>query len=321
MQPIARFFVLAFCIALATRAASAAVAGSVGVTVVDAQRHPVPNVDVALNGSKRFTATTDRQGVALFSNIPVDTYELTISAGEKSQVAMTVSVIPDRTQLYTVPLQAPARASPVEVPSHAPVHESLVTAYNAKYPVYTGDQDFGRYTYVLLFGSASANRSLIASLNTVVGPLLGVDNPLGYNLFAIPLNDKLNGTGDGSADWILKNYNYAEANTIRGRYCNERNHSSRSLCGMTRDSGPVLMTFLRPLDVDRPNALLPPAVVYDLSRVPEPQMDLCVRQLSKAGVQNVVPQVQIVKDADFAATSETPRAAISSESATASPRP
>lgn len=107
MQPIARCFVLVFCVLLATRTASAAVTGNIGVTVVNADNQPVPNVDVALGDDKRFSAKTDGKGRAIFSDVPVNTYDLTIGLNGEPKVVLIVSVEQDRTQLYTVPLEVP----------------------------------------------------------------------------------------------------------------------------------------------------------------------------------------------------------------------
>lgn len=349
------FYALLFAAVLAAGATA-----NLPVTVVTTHGSPLAGVAVeAKSASGTFTAKTDSDGKAIFFGLPPDTYTVTVSYEGYTTKSQTVSVYPDQSQTVNFRLQLPEAA-----PEPAPVRSELVAGYNNAHPLYRkGGYFFGRYTYVIMHGSTAANKALILALvrkndtndSLQIGPVEGVQNPLGYNLFAIPLKDSVTSvsikTDSEAGHNVLVAYNQQAADNIRSRYCEVAGHTTRSLC-TPNEAGPMLITVLRPLQLLKPNEAFPPALAYDLTGIPDSQMDIAVDSLSKAvvstqdvkkdqmlsppfflkyvapvlasitdGLQTLLPAMKVFKDAGFmsGATGAASSYAIRSDRAKASP--
>ncbi len=174
--------------------------------------------------------------------------------------------------LQPAPTQPPApRAPPM-------VHDALLATYDAHHPEHVaGEPYFGRYTYVLLTGSGAndpRNRALVAALVTRFGVASSgnqtvVGNPLGYNVFFLPVKGSMRDVTAGSTtvDAMLAEYDFKTAAYLRDRYCGAPAHAESSICAKPAPQGPFMLTLTRPLEGLRAHDPFPPTFAYDFSAV------------------------------------------------------
>jgi hypothetical protein len=290
--------------------------GSLAFVILTDWGQPVAGagVNIAGAGGERFSATTGSDGRVSFDAIPPDVYGATIQGGFYAPSTFSdFIVVADQSQSVTLevhyahavvkavrvalpPAAVESPAKPVAAAASPVVRGSLLATYNRTHPEHVSGQPyFGRYTYVLLGGGAGTdprNRALVAALIAKYVPLdstvtLGApqsaQNPWGYNLFLLPVTGagRPLTAGANTVDSLMTVYDYAAARTIRDRYCAVAAHAATTICAAPYDAGPIVLTFIRPLNALSANAPLPPAFAYDVSAVVQAQEPAVVDIIAK----------------------------------------
>lgn len=297
-----------------TQPLKSAQTASIKIVVTDQYGRPVPGAQITLTSpSGTWTVTAAADGTAVIRDLPIDTWSVEAARGGFSVTAISkVEVFPDQTQSVHLTINTVLPAAPPPTPKAGPipgVRASLLAAYNASHPVHKPRTPyFGRYTYVLLTDRSSRSKAFLmaligrtqASNGPWIGPPTGVDNPWGYNLFVIPVTAGSSIQSQPSADVYLRDYDFNAARNARDRYCGQQSHASNSICNMPWNSGPILLTLLKPLAEVRSQADLPWVVACDLSRVPPEQFDLVIARMEEhiskrqdVVVDEVLPQPMV----------------------------
>jgi hypothetical protein len=203
-------------------------------------------------------------------------------------------IVRHRIVVEVVPVRPiPVAELPVTIepaPTPPPVRTSIIGFFNnkANLPVHKPtDPFYGRYSYVLFSKNTSREHAFVASLlgNVVFdnGQIVSVgapttipgDKTLEWNVFFLPVmtTSPLEVDSSNTAiDKLLDAYDYVAAAQMRVDYCDARSHDDRPIC-KGDFSGPIVMTFVRPLPVNVSAKRYPPAFSYDFSNVPESEFD------------------------------------------------
>ncbi len=152
----------------------------------------------------------------------------------------------------------------------------------------TDKRRYGRYSYVLLSANDDRASAFVADLLSVVvknpgqrvavgAPLPGSasENTLRWNAFFLPV---VKGTspiaidqGNATVQTILAHYDFAKAADLLADYCDDVGyHQTRPICSGAF-TGPIVLTFLKPLPSPIVAAQYPRAFAYDFASAPPDQ--------------------------------------------------
>jgi hypothetical protein len=155
---------------------------------------------------------------------------------------------------------------------------------------------YGRYSYVLLAKGDDRARSFVRSLLGAVVENPSQTVPLGapvpnspsedthrWNVFFIPVIANTQpiamAQGDETVNAILGRYDFVKARDMLADYCDDVSyHAQRTVCSNTF-TGPVVLTFLRPLPVTITAGSYPRAFAYDFGAAPPDQFAVTLTQI------------------------------------------
>jgi hypothetical protein len=213
-----------------------------------------------------------------------------------------VPVVPVPAAEVAAPAPAPPPVPPpvgAEAPAEAapPVTSSRIGFFNDaenRGVISPADKRrYGRYSYVLLSANDARASAFVADLLGVVvknpGQRVAVgaplpdsasENTLRWNAFFLPV---VTGTspiaidqGNATVQTILAHYDFAKAADLLADYCDDvAYHQARPICS-GQFTGPVVLTFLKPLPSPIVPAQYPRAFAYDFASAPPDQFGVAL---------------------------------------------